>query len=116
MPNVTPVRKGAGQLRHRLALQQDVPVVDALGGRTQTWDTYGNEWAAVDEMPLVVSETQSSVLFQVTMRYRADILEKHLAGTQLRVVTPTRTLKVLEIVNPEHRNRDLVLSCAQANR
>jgi hypothetical protein len=30
------------------------------------------------------------------------------------VVTATKTLKVLEVINAEERNRDLVLHCARA--
>jgi head-tail adaptor len=114
MPGLMPVRKGAGQRRHLVELQHDVSVTDAMGGRTQAWATYAREWMAVDSQPLVVSETQATVLYQVTMPFRQDTWDKHLEGTQQQVVTESKVLKVLEMVNPEERNRELILQCARA--
>lgn len=112
----TPLRKSAGQLKQRVTLQQAVSVTDALGGRAETWQAFGQDWAAIDPMPFVVSEVQATVLFQVSMRYRADVVEKDLAGTQLRIVEQKndRVLKVLAVINPEERQRDLVLTCGKA--
>jgi len=114
--NVVPVRKGAGQRRRKVQLQRGVAVVDAIGGRSQTWPSFGTEWAAVEPIPFVVSEVQATVMYTVTMRYRADVVENDLAGMQQRVVDEDAgiTLKILTVVNPELRNRDLVLSCALA--
>jgi head-tail adaptor len=110
--SVIPIRKGAGQRRQRIALQQGTAVIDALGGRTETWSTYGHDWAGMDDLLLKFDDTQASVGFQVTLPYRQDVETKQLAGTQQRVVTDDRTLKVLAVINPEHRNRELVLQCA----
>lgn len=112
----TPPRKSAGARRHRVALQQGVSTLDALRGRTQTWTTYATVWAAIDEMPAVVSETQATVLYQVTLLFRADTFAKYLAGTQQQVLTTQKALKVIEVVNPDERNLDLVLYCALAPR
>jgi SPP1 family predicted phage head-tail adaptor len=107
-----PLRKGAGQRRTRITLQHGTAVLDALGGRTQTWTTYGHDWAAVDETLLKFDDTQASVGYVLTIPYRADVETKQLAGTQQRVVFGDRTTKVLAVMNPEQRNRDLVLQCA----
>jgi head-tail adaptor len=112
-PGTTPVRKRAGQLRHRITLQQGVQVPDELGGHTQTWPEFGDDWGAIDVQPFVVSETEATVLYQVALRYRADVVEKFNAGTVLRVVSGDYTLKVLTIVNAELRNRELVLHCGR---
>jgi head-tail adaptor len=113
MAGLIPTRKGAGQRRHFVSLQKGVSTTDAMGGRTQSWDTYARIWAAIDEQPLVVSEVQATVLYQVTMPFRQDTYDLYIAGTQLQVVTATKTLKVLEVINAEERNRDLVLHCAR---
>jgi head-tail adaptor len=116
MPNnAIPLRKRAGQLRHRIKLQAAVEVEDETGGKTETWPTFAFEQAAIDGAPFVVSETQATVLYQVSLRYRADVIEKFDAGTQLRVVGNGKTLKVLALVNAEERNRDLVLHCGRVN-
>jgi head-tail adaptor len=111
---LNPVRKGAGQRRLRVELQHGVAVIDAIGGRTETWSTYGHDWAAIDDVPLKFDDTQASIGFAVTIPYRTDVETKQLAGTQQRVVAGNRTLKVLAVINPEHRDRELVLQCALA--
>jgi SPP1 family predicted phage head-tail adaptor len=109
---LTPLRKGAGARRCRVTLQHGTAVLDALGGRTQTWSTYGHDWAGIDETVLKVDDTQASIGFTMTIPYRADVATKQLAGTQQRVVFGDRTFKILAVQNPEQRNRDLVLVCA----
>jgi SPP1 family predicted phage head-tail adaptor len=106
VPGQIATRKGAGQLRHRVQLQSATVVTDSQGGRSQTWATYATVWGAVDPVPVVVSEEQSVVLFIVSIRYRSDVVK------QQRVIAEGMTLKILELVNPEQRNRDLVLHCA----
>jgi head-tail adaptor len=110
--SIVPLRKGAGARRCRIALQHGTAVLDAMGGRTQSWSTYGHSWAGLDETLLKFDDTQASVGFTVTLPYRADVEEKQLAGVQQRVVFGDRTMKVLAVMNPEQRNRDLVLQCA----
>jgi head-tail adaptor len=95
-------------------LQEGVEVIDALGGRSQTWPAFGTDWAAIDNQPFIVSETQAAVLYQVTVRFRQDVIDRFDAGTQIRVVGGGRTVKVLAIVNPEQRNIELVLHCGDA--
>jgi head-tail adaptor len=112
MPGIAiPLR--AGQLRHAVELQEGVPVEDETGGASETWPAFGTGHAAIDEQPFVVNETEATVLYQVSMRYRSDVVERFDAGTQLRVVGNGKTLKVLAIVNPQERNRDLVLHCGR---
>lgn len=116
MPNQgIPLRKRAGQLRHRVELQEGVQVRDETRGVTETWPRFGYDQAAIDSLPFVVSETQATVLFQVSMRYRSDLIAKFDGGTQIRVVGNGKTLKVLAIVNAEERNRDLVLHCGRVD-
>lgn len=117
MPNnAIPLRKRAGQLRHRVELQEGVATEDETGGKTETsWPTFGYDQAAIDGAPFVVSETQATVLYQVSLRYRADVVQKFDAGTQLRIVGNGKTLKVLALVNAEERNRDLVLHCGRVS-
>jgi head-tail adaptor len=109
----TTTRKRAGQLRHRVLLQEGVTVTDDTGGGSETWATFGQDQAAIEGTPFVVSETQAAVLYAVTLRYRRDVVTKFDAGRQLRVVGNGKTLKVLAIVNTEERNRDLLLHCGR---
>jgi len=107
----------AGQLRDRVTIQQKTSVRDAQGGRAVTWDRLTTVWARVQ--PLRASEAlqaaavRASVLYRVTVRYRADI-----QPTMRLLWIPFRasTAKTLEIqgVTPENGGREfLALSCAE---
>lgn len=110
--SVIPLRKGAGARRVRIALEEGDWQLDPLRGRTQTWSQYGHDWAGIDETLVKLDDTQASVGYVVTIPYRADVEQKQIAGTAQRVIFGDRTLKVLAVMNPEQRNRDLVLQCA----
>jgi SPP1 family predicted phage head-tail adaptor len=102
-----PIRKGAGQLRKRVALQSAALVVDALGGRTQVWTTYATVWAAVEPQPFVVGSQKAEVLTVITIRYRPDV------AAEQQVVSEGKTYTVLVVIDNENRHRDLVLHCAE---
>ncbi len=108
-----PMRKRSGQLRHRVELQEGVTIVDETGGGSETWPAFGYDQAAIDSLAVVANETEATVAFQVSMRYRSDLVSKVDAGTQVRIVGNGKTLKVLAIINSEERNRDLVLHCGR---
>jgi hypothetical protein len=83
-----------------------------MGGRLlPTWTTYATDWAAITPQPFVVNEQNATVLHIVTLPWRPDVEVQH------RVYVPELSdlrIKVLAIENPEHRNRDLILHCAEA--
>ena len=109
----SPVRRRAGEMRTRIELREGVTVTDETGGGTETWPTFGWDWAGITGAPFVVSETQATVLFQVDMRYRADLVTKFDSGTQIRIIGNGKTLKVLALVNADERNRSLALHCGR---
>lgn len=101
-------RKAAGDRRHRVELQSATATTDSLRGRTNIWTAYATVWGALDMQPFVVSETTATILYQVTVLYDSRVRVQH------RAVIGTLRLKVLAVVNPEKRNRDLILHCAEA--
>lgn len=107
-------RKSPGQRIFYGELQEAVVTTDAMGGSTESWERYANEWLSVDATVIGVSETNATPVFQVAMPYHPGVEDRYKAGTQQRVVAAGYTLKVLAVVNPEQRNRDLVLTCARA--
>lgn len=113
MAGQVPLRRGAGQRRQRVDLQKGVPVTDETGGASETWPVFGQDWAAIEPVPFVVDETKAAVLFTVAIRYRQDLVDLDDIGTQIRVVGAGKTLKMLALVNPEERNRDLILHCGR---
>jgi len=114
MPSLLPLRKRAGQYRHSVVLQRGDAVTDPLGGRSQTWTEIVTTKAAIESEPAIKSELEAAVFYQVTLRYRSDVVTLLDAGTQIRVVGGGRTVKVLAMTNPEQRNIELILHCGDA--
>lgn len=105
----------AGERNSRATLQYATPTTDSMGGRTEpTWTDFGTWWSKVTVVPFIVSDTQSSLIYQIEGPYRADLMTHFQAGTGLRVVVNGLTLKVFQVENPQLRNRNLVAHCAQA--
>jgi hypothetical protein len=105
----------AGERNVKATLQYATPTTDSMGGRTEpTWTEFGVWWSKVTVVPFIVSDTQSSLLYQLEGPYRADVVAKFQAGIGLRALVNGLILKVFQVENPQERNRNLVLHCAQA--
>jgi len=105
--------KSSGLRRQWVRLAEAVDTPDVLGGRSQIYESYVELKAAIEPQPPAgVSESQAAVLYLVTIPYRPDTVAKYLAGLQQHVVTANKTLKILQMVTPEERNRELILQCA----
>lgn len=107
---------GIGARPHRVILQAPGPAVpDPRGGYTQTWtDLVPRRWqvaietASVQKLErLAAGSVIASAEHIVTGPYRADIT------TTMRLIHNGRTLNVLGVFNPEERNIDTVLACAE---
>jgi hypothetical protein len=86
-----------------------------MGGRIEpTWNDFGRWWAAVSVLPIVQTETESTLMYHLEGPYRADLLGYFTGGTGVRVVVNEVTLKVIQVENPQLRNRTLVAHCAKA--
>lgn len=108
------IMKSSGQRRDWITLEEEIETVDALGGRSQTWAPYVTLRAAIEpQPPTSLTESAATVLYLVTIPYRPETVAKQAAGSQQHVVTPDKTLKVLEMLTPQERKRELVLYCAQ---
>lgn len=105
----------AGERHAKTSLQYATPTTDAMGGRSEpTWTEFGTWFAKVLTVPSIVSDTQASLLYQIEGPYRADLLERFIAGTGLRAVVNGLTLKIFQVENPQLRNRTLIAHCANA--
>jgi hypothetical protein len=105
----------AGDRNIRCTLQYATPTTDTMGGRSEPiWTDFGSWWAKVIVVPIVPNETDAVLLYEVEGPYRADIATYFANGTGLRVTTPSLTLKVFQVEDPQLRNRTLRLHCANA--
>lgn len=101
----------AGQLRHRVTIQQRTDADDGAGGLTITWTPLTVLWASVAPQTgretIAARQVTPAMTHLVRLRYYAGLTTKH------RVVLDGRALDILAIQNVEERNRELVLSCQE---
>jgi head-tail adaptor len=111
-----PLRKGAGQRRQRITLWSSSSAVDGLLSQTEgQFSQFGQAWAAMDEVLWVKDASEHGKTYEVTIKYRSDVVaEFETSKKRVQVRGAGVTLNLLEIENPERRNRDLVLHCAVA--
>lgn len=105
----------AGERHAKVSLQYATPTTDTMGGRTEpVWTNFATWSVKVTVVPFIVSDTQSSLLYQLEGPYLADLMTHFHAGTGLRARVQGLTLKVFQVERPQLRSRTLVAHCAQA--
>jgi SPP1 family predicted phage head-tail adaptor len=101
----------AGNLRHRVTLQQPVRTVNGAGETAVTWEDVATVWADVQPLKAWQIERAAQVGMRrthlVTIRYLAGI------GGDWRVKWADDILNITGIVNPDGRNVELEISCEQ---
>ena len=117
MPGVAaPIRKRAGQRRILITFYESDQTKDTMGGQPAgEFTSFGTDYAAIDEIPFIVNATEHGMLYNVTVRYRADVVTVfETEDKRVQIVGGGKTLNLLEIENPERRNVELILHCAVA--
>ncbi|MGJ3501613.1 putative phage head-tail adaptor (plasmid) [Piscirickettsia salmonis] len=101
----------AGLLRHRITLQNNLIGTNEYGEALDYWQDIATLWARVS--PRIGRELFSAQQFYheitqtVTLRYRADV------SPNLRIYFDGRYFEILSVINPDERNRELVLACRE---
>jgi head-tail adaptor len=117
MPGIGPIRKGAGQRRHTVALQSATTTIDALGGTSQTWATYATVQAAIEPQPFVTGVDNAEVITLITIPYHATMAAEqrvvHGICSCGQTATTATTYKVLASIDTELKRRALTLHCAE---
>lgn len=96
----------AGRLRHRVTIQQST-ATEGSWGASRTWSTYRTCWASIE--PLRATETEqaerysSEVSGTIRIRYDSGVT------ADMRVSWDGRTFRIVGVVNPDYRDRELVL-------
>lgn len=100
----------AGTLRHRVAIEQLVansPTQNAGGEMDETWTNVATVWGAVEPLRgrelFAAQQVASEVTGTIRIRYLAGVTPK------MRCVFGTRNYDILSAVNPDERNRELIL-------
>jgi SPP1 family predicted phage head-tail adaptor len=102
----------AGELRHRIEIQENTPAKNSLGEDVDTWTTVNKRWAKVE--PLTGRELQvqvqisADVTHRVTMRFYEGLTAKH------RIRFNGRIFAINAVLNIEERDRETRVMCFEA--
>ena len=101
----------AGKLRHRVELHYPVKVVNDFGEEEWGYALMARVWARVSPLSgserLEAMELEAKVDHEVEIRYREGVT------AQSRVVFGDRVFGVQAVINPDHRDRRLLLMCEE---
>lgn len=105
----------AGELRHRVTIQEPQAGRDSYGAETVVWVNVATVWAAIE--PLAGQErflAQSDQVLaegmvRIRIRYRSGITAK------MRVAFSNRVFDVQQIAEVQTRRREMLLICREKN-
>ena len=99
----------AGELRHRVTIQQLVESQNEYGEITTTPQTFASVWGAVEDLSgreyFAAQQINAEVSTRIRIRYRAGVVPKMLA------VCDGRIYDILAVLDPDGRRRELHLMC-----
>ena len=101
----------AGRLRHRLVFENESLSTDGQGGATRTWATRATVSGSIK--PLRADERfyneqlNHNGTHEVVIRYRTDIEASD------RISYDSRYFQIVGIMNPNERDRQLVITCKE---
>ncbi len=96
----------AGFLRHRIEIQAESQAVDSAGEPRPGWSTEATVWASVEPLVgrelIVAQQIKAETSHKVTMRHRS-------LNERNRILFKGRVLAITSIINPEERNKLLMV-------
>ena len=101
----------AGQLRHRVTIQQKSVARNSYGEEVITWADVDTVWASVEPLRgrefIEMRRAGAEVTTRIRMRYRSGI------APEMRVVYGSHTYDIKSVVHVEERQRELHLMCRE---
>jgi SPP1 family predicted phage head-tail adaptor len=103
----------AGQLRHRITIEQASDARDEYGEPVQSWTTYAQAWAAVE--PISGREYWSANQDVAKANYRIRLRHDPALAitTAMRVLFDGRTFDIEAVLNIGERGRELQMMCVE---
>ena len=102
----------AGQLRHKVIIQENTPSRDGYGAEVESWSDFATIWAAIEPIRgrefWESQQINAEVTARITIRYLSVVTPK------MRVKYGTRIFGIISVINPEERNRELQLMVKEA--
>src|SRR6266403_3642030 len=102
----------AGQLRHRVVVEQQAQTQDSFGGQPLTWSTVATDWGDIN--PLSGREREAAqainveISHEITIRYQSGFADpKAMAAYRLRY--GSRLFNIHGTLNVDERNREITV-------
>ncbi len=101
----------AGDLRHKVTIQQKTITKDTEGIPSETWTDFATVWAAIEPLQGREFFSAQAINAQVTTRIRI----RYLAGISptMRVSYGTRIFDIQAVIDVEERHLELQLMCQE---
>ncbi len=101
----------AGQLRHKIKIQQKTTTKDSEGIPFETWTDFAAVWAAIEPLQgrefFSAQAVNAQVTTRIRIRYQAGI------SPTMRVSYGTRVFDIQAVIDVEERHRELQLMCQE---
>jgi SPP1 family predicted phage head-tail adaptor len=101
----------AGDLRHRVIIEQATVTADAAGNRTETWSTLATVWAALEPLTgrqfVEAFRTNAELTHRVRVRYRSDVI------ASMRVTEGSRHYAIVAVLDQGGRREEMHLMCRE---
>jgi len=105
----------AGELRHRVTIQEKSVTRNSYGEEVITWGDVATVWAAVEPLArgprgrefIEAQRAGAEITTLIRMRYRSGI------APEMRVVYGSHTYDIKSVVHVEERQRELHLMCRE---
>jgi len=99
----------AGELRHRVIIQQKYVTQDAEGITTESWADIATVWAAIEPLRgrefFDAAAVNAEVTTRIRIRYRSGIVPA------MRVVYGSQVYEIESVIDVGGRRRELELLC-----
>ena len=107
-----------GELQHRITIQDSIIHEDEIGGQVYDWVDFATVWAKVEALSGREYWAAAQVNAEKTVRVKIRFLPG--VATDMRVVfrerTRERTFDIKSVIDPDERQRELILMCTEPDR
>ncbi|MDA8212164.1 MAG: phage head closure protein [Clostridia bacterium] len=101
----------AGELRHRVKIQQKSVTRDSFGAESVTWSDVATVWAVVEPLRgrefFGAQQVNAEVTTRIRIRYRSGVVPT------MRALYGSRVYDIQSVINLDERNRELQLMCKE---
>lgn len=106
----------AGDLRHKVSVQQRATGQDTFGGQAADWTEVAQVWARIQPLNgrelMAAAAVQSETTHSIVVRYH-PVFSKPGDADKLRIVCHNRIFNITASINEDERNRMVTLAATE---